>query len=461
MLRTTVSRIIRLGIPLLAGNFAVYLMKAVDLAMLGRLGTDTLAAAGIATIATGVLYTLIWPVALGVQALASRRYGRQLRDGDGDAEAEETGRVVANGAAAGWLAAALALLLSLLVEPLLRRILANPALVDLSLQYIRTLRWSLPVLCLGMAHRGFLAAVNRTHLVMAATLLTNGLNILLNWILIYGNLGFPVLGMRGAALGTLLAEAVYTLLLVGYGLSAPDLRRYRLLRFRHLEGSMIRDIIRNMVPPGVQNAAALTIFLTYQTMVERLGTEYLAVTGLLFTMFRINKTLVGGFAQGASILVGNRLGAGDRKGAAEVFAAQQLIALAIGLVIAASLLAAPRAVLGLFSLSPGLVPLGVSAIRFFTLFFFIEVTGYSLEIIFSHNGWGTLVLVSEFVTNVIFILGLTWAGVWIFGWGIYGAWAGFAAYQVAHAAILFVGYLSGRWRDVEVERNRPAEEPVA
>jgi Na+-driven multidrug efflux pump len=77
MFRTTLLRILTLGAPLLAGNLATYLMKVVDLAMLGRLGTETLAAAGIATLTTGVLYTFVWPVSLGVQALGSRRYGRQ------------------------------------------------------------------------------------------------------------------------------------------------------------------------------------------------------------------------------------------------------------------------------------------------------------------------------------------------------------------------------------------------
>jgi MATE family multidrug resistance protein len=97
---------------------------------------------------------------------------------------------------------------------------------------------------------------------------------------------------------------VITALFIAYGQLSPIIRPYRLLRFAHVRRTTIRDIITVMIPPAVQNIAALSIFLTYQTLVGRLGTEYLAVTGLVFTMFRINKTLVGGFAQGASILVG-------------------------------------------------------------------------------------------------------------------------------------------------------------
>lgn len=454
-------RILKLGAPLLAGNLATYLMKAVDLAMLGRLGTETLAAAGVATLATGVLYTFIWPVSLGVQALASRRYGRQVAGGDTATLRRETAWVLSNGAIAGWFTATLALALSTLIGPVLHLLLADAGLADLAMEYVRVLRWSMLIMSLGMAHRGFMSAVNRTGIVMAATILGNGLNVLLNYTFIFGNFGAPALGIQGAALGTLLAEAALTLLFVLYGQLHRDMRQYRLLRFAHVRMTTIEDIIRVMIPPAVQNAAALSIFLTYQSLIGRLDTGYLAVTSLLFTMFRINKTLVGGFAQGASIMVGNSLGAGKKERSRRIFLAQEGIALIIGTLIAIALLSVPRMVLGLFSLEHELVPLGVQALRFFTLFFFIEVLGYSFEIIFSHNGWGKLVLYSEFSTNIVFILGFTILAVWVFDFGIFGAWSGFALYQVAHAAILTAGFLSRRWQEVEVERPRSVARETA
>jgi len=453
MLLHAVIRIMTLGAPLLAGNLSTYLMKAVDLAMLGRLGTETLAAAGIATLATGILYTLVWPVSLGVQALASRRYGRQITEKNAPERVAETGWVLSNGAIAGWITATVALLLSTVVGPVLRLLLADEALPGLAMEYVRVLRWSMPIMTLGMAHRGFMGAVNRTGIVMVATVLGNVLNVVLNYAFIFGNFGAPALGIAGAAVGTLISEALMTLLFIVYGQMALGLRRYRLLRFAHVRRSTIIDILRIMYPPAVQNVAALSIFLTYQTLIGRLGTGYLAVTSLLFAVFRINKTLVGGFAQGASILVGNHLGAGDRTGARTVILAQETIALGIATVIAIVLLSVPESILSIFSVEAELVPLGVRALFFFTAFFFIEVLGYSYEIIFSHNGWGKLVLASEFVTNVIFILGWTIVAVWVLDWGIYGAWSGFALYQVAHATILFGGFLSGRWQQVQVERT--------
>jgi len=447
-----IRRILILGAPLLAGNMSTYLMKLVDLAMLGRLGTTMLAAAGIATLAAGILHTFVWPVALGVQALSSRRYGWQQSHGDSDEGAARTGRVLSNGAVAGWMAVCLALALSLLLRPGLDLILDNEEIADLAWNYVKILRWSTIVLALGMAHRGFFAAINRTGIIMIGMVIGNVLNVLLNWVLIFGNLGFPAMGIRGAAWATFLAETILAATYIVYGLRSAPMHRYRLLRFRHVKASVVHDIIRVMIPPAVQNAAALAIFLGYQAIVERIGTDVLAVTGLVFALFRINKTLVGGFAQGASIIVGNELGAGRPDDAQRALRAQEAIAMVIGLAVAAFLVLTPTVVLRLFAIDAQLVPLGIAALRFFAGFFFVEVMGYSLEIVFNHNGWGRLVLVSEFTTNLVGILGATALAVFVFDWGIYGAWAGFALYQILHAGILATGFFSGRWKTVEVER---------
>jgi MATE family multidrug resistance protein len=197
MNRKTIRSIITIGAPLLAGNLATYLMKAIDLAMLGRLGTETLAAAGIATLSTSVLYTFMWPVSLGVQALASRRYGRQTaapRE-ETDQRRRETAWVLSNGVIAGWISISIALVLSTLIEPILSALLGNPTIVALAMEYVRVLRWSIVVLSVGMAHRGFFGAINRTGIVMAATVIGNLLNVFLNYTFIFGNFGAPAWGL--------------------------------------------------------------------------------------------------------------------------------------------------------------------------------------------------------------------------------------------------------------------------
>ena len=95
----------------------------------------------------------------------------------------------------------------------------------------------------------------------------------------------------------------------------------------------------------------------------------------------------------------------------------------------------------------------VVGLRFFAPFFLVEVLAYSLEIVFTHNGWGRYVLMSEAVTNLGGIVAITALAVFVFSWGHWGAWAGFATYQVGHAVILGYGLRSGRWLHAAVEES--------
>jgi MATE family multidrug resistance protein len=191
--------------------------------------------------------------------------------------------------------------------------------------------------------------------------------------------------------------------------------------------------------------------LLFEAMVSRIGTVYLAVTHIVLSFFRINKTIVGGFAQGTAILVGNALGAERHRDAVRVMKACELLGALIGGILLLAALLVPGLLVRIFSGEPEVIAAGIPALRFFAIFFFIEVLGYSFEIVFTENGWGAYVLFSEFLTNVLFILGLTFLLTRVFAFGIYAAWLSFAIYQVMHALILFMGYLNGKWLKVRLD----------
>jgi Na+-driven multidrug efflux pump len=186
-------------------------------------------------------------------------------------------------------------------------------------------------------------------------------------------------------------------------------------------------------------------------MVGTLSAVHLAVIHLVFSLFRINKTIVGGFARAAAILVGNALGRDDLEGAEGYMRAAVGLGVVVGTVIMTTILLFPEATAALFTNDADTIALGAQALRFFAVFFFVEVTAYSFEIVFTGNGWGRFVLASEFSTNIVFILGLSALLLFVLELGTYAVWSGFAVYQIAHAAILTGGYLSGRWKHVQLE----------
>lgn len=449
MLNMLIKEIVVLGVPMLASQLSHFFLHAADTAMVGRLGTVPLAGIGMGSLFSAVLFTAVWPVWLGVQALAARRNGSGR-------EFDRVGEVVDTGIVIGLVAAAAGFAGSFAAPWIIGRLTGDPLIREYAAGYVSVMRFLLPAVAFASASSGFLAAVKRTKSIMIANIGKNVINIALNYVLIFGKLGFPAMGIRGAALGSVISEWLSALFLVSR-VMAPELRlKYRTLFFDRVSAPVAGSILRTSLPPMVQNQAALFMFLVFEGFLGRLGAVYLAATHVVFSLFSINKTLVGGFADGASILVGNALGAGDTGKARRCFHAQEIIALAIGSAVLLAALLFPSSLASIFTGDPESLAAATRAVRIFAPFFFIEVLGYSFELIFAGNGWGRFVLCSEFSTNVLFMIGLSWLLLFHFGLGAEAGWYSFGVYQVAHASILFSGFLSGRWKKVEVEPVKSA-----
>jgi len=442
-MKNPIKQILKVGAPLLASQLAHYLLNIADMAMVGRLSNEDLAAIGMAGLFTGVIFVLIWPISVGTQVIASRRFGREEA---GLSSTQETAEVLNNSLLLSFVIGITAYLLSFSAWPVLRLIIKDEQLLDLSMQYIKVYRWGYLIAAPAMAYQGFFSSVQKTRIVMVATMVANGSNIFFNYIFIFGKLGMPRMELQGAALGTVLSLSLSTLVCLVFALSNKDLKRYPIHRFSAPDRSLIKRILSHAAPPMVQNGIAMFIFLLYEGMVANMGTIYLAVTHVVFALFRINKTLVGGFARGAAILVGNSLGVKKIDQASLVIRRMQLLAVMLGTTILLLIYLFPAPIYQLFSPDPAALPIAIKALRFFCFFFFIEIVSFSLEIIFQSNGWGGYVLISEFSTNILFILLFTWFFAVYKNGGISIAWLGFALYQVGHSLILSIGWLSGLWK---------------
>jgi putative MATE family efflux protein len=331
-----------------------------------------------------------------------------------------------------------------------RKVLAQPGVAEGAIDYIRYIRWSVVFIGIGGSIQGVMNAMRRTRAVMVITVAANVLNVFLNWMFIFGRLGAPAMGLAGAGLATLVSQFFQASALVFLMIFSPSLAPYRKESLKPEKG-LTRRVASMSLPIAVQNGLALLIFLAFDTVVENLGTIYLAVTQVVFSFYRINKTLVGGFARGAGIIAGNALGADDAEGARRVTAAQQKLGLGIGLAVMVLVLSVPGSLVRIFTSDADVIELGSRALRFFAVFFLVEISAFSLEIIFQSVGWARFVLFSEFSTNIVFILGATLLLVRFTDWGIWAAWTGFALYQVGHALILSAGWLSGRWLKTGVD----------
>jgi MATE family multidrug resistance protein len=327
-IRAEIRATLALATPLAVANLAQMAMGVTNTVMVGRLGAVPLAAAGLG----GMLFFAFGVMLQGIPFAVAPLSAHALGAGDRGA----AGRIAGAGLA-------LAVLLSLpFVAVLMRldRVLLtlgyDPQLAHEIGRYLRALAWGAPAF-LGLAVlRSLLAALSRTGAVMAVLLACVAGNAALNWVLIWGRLGAPALGMAGSGYAS---AASQWLILVGLALclqAIPGVAGLRVWRNMLRSGStQIIAILRLGLPIGVLRGIEVGLFACTGILMGLLGAAALGAHQLVINCAGISFMVPLGLSQAATVRVAYELGA-DRADAARR-AGFTAIALGIGFMTAAAL----------------------------------------------------------------------------------------------------------------------------
>ncbi len=286
---------------MIAGQVGQMLMGWVDTVMIGHLGVDELAACSLANTLTAVVMVFGFGVLSSVSVKASHAFG--AGDKVGTARAFLCGDVLA--VLLGMIMVALVYLLCALL-PLLRQ---PEAVTELAGSYLVLLGWSMAPMLLLTSSRNFSEALGRPWPPFWILMGSVALNALLNWVLIYGNLGAPALGLDGAGLATLLARLAAAIALIAYVRSRevyrPFRNQFKLLatRWQHL-----RELLAIGLPVGFQLLCEIGAFGFATVMIGWLGVSSLAAHQIAITCAATTFMVPLGLAMAVTVRVGHALG---------------------------------------------------------------------------------------------------------------------------------------------------------
>ena len=305
--RSLRKEIVRLAFPIALQQFMTALVGACDAIMLGKLSQDAMSAVSLATQVTFVFNLFMFAFMAGENMFVAQYYGKG--DYTGISQVFSLVTKICGCIAVVFLAGTL-----FFSEQLMRILTNEETLIVLGSEYLRVI--GISYVFSGIAQT-FLAIMKNCGAVNMSTLI-NGvmviLNIALNAVFIFGLSGFPKMGIKGAALATVLATVVQFLWSVGYVLC-----RIRAVKFslRSCEKKLFGRFWQKAVPLLINNLAWGIGFSMYSVIMGHLGTDAVAANGIA----NISKNLVVCFCLGlgnaGSIIVGNRLGADRLKEAKE------------------------------------------------------------------------------------------------------------------------------------------------
>ena len=340
--RSLRKEIVRLALPIALQQFMTALVGACDAIMLGKLSQDAMSAVSLATQVTFVFNLFMFAFMAGENMFVAQYYGKG--DYTGISQVFSLVTKICGCIAVVFLAGTL-----FFPEQLMRILTNEETLIVLGSEYLRVI--GISDVFSGIAQI-FLAIMKNCGAVNMSTLI-NGvmviLNIALNAVFIFGLSGFPKMGIKGAALATVLATVVQFLWSVGYVLC-----RIRAVKFslRSCEKKLFGRFWQKTVPLLINNLAWGIGFSMYSVIMGHLGTDAVAANGIA----NISKNLVVCFCLGlgnaGSIIVGNRLGADRLQEAKEVGETLTKTAIIAGIVSGLVLIALSPFITKMVDLTP-------------------------------------------------------------------------------------------------------------
>ena len=446
-LRPHLAATLVLGLPLIGSHLARMAIGVSDTVMVGWYGVEPLAALVLATSFFHILFFLGMGYGIGVMGLIATALAR----GDETGVRRETRMAL-------WLSfghAALVMPLMWFSGPILIALGQTPEIAGLAQDYLRVGGWGLAAVLGGLTLNSYLAALERTQVVLWITLAGLPVNIALNWLLIFGNLGAPELGVRGAALASVVTQWLQLVALVAYAAWLPAARRFRLFqRFWRPDWGVMRAVLRLGLPIGLTMLAEGGLFVGTNVMMGWIGTQPLAAHGIALQIASITFMVPLGLSNAATVRVGRAKGRDDPAEMRDAAIAALAVGLGVAALSALAFLTVPRSIVMLYldpadPQTPALVALAAGLMFYAALFQMADATQVValglLRGVHDTRVPMAIAAVSYWGIGMPVAWGLAFPG----GMGPGGLWLGLVAGLVTAATLLLLrfwrGWARGDW----------------
>ena len=418
--------VLRLAAPIALTQIGMVLYGTVDMLFVGRLGSAAIAAVGLGSMTYFTGFVIGMGVVMGIDSHSSKAFGAGRPD--------LCGQLLIHTLAIALMVAAPLFFLFALAGPIFRAIGVAPEVLSGATDYLAVLRWGIfPGLCF-VACRQFLQSMSVTAPLVAAIVVGNLLNAALDAALVFGRWGAPALGVRGSAFATLGANLI--MLFVAAASAWSRLRAID-FRFHGWRRSLFVDVVALGLPGGLQMLAEVAIFSLVTALIGRLGAEILAAHQLTLNMASMTFMVPMGLSHAAAARVGQAIGRGDRRAAADSGRAATVMAVAFMAVMGVLFAAVPGFFLGLFDASAAVIRVATPLLYCSAAFQVFD--GTQAVLTGALRGYGETRRPLLFNLFGHWLIGLPLGTFLTFrlGWGATGLWIGLTAGLVVVACLLW------------------------
>lgn len=413
-----IREILRIGLPIMLGQACVIILAFADNIMIGWHSVDELAASSF----VNNVMNLFILTELGFAAGMTPMIGAD----NGTGNIKGIGITVKNGLVTNGIIGGISLILLTIIYLRLDHFGQAPELTPYIKPYFIIVGIS-TVFALGFnVLKQFTDGICRPMISMTLLMIGNILNIFGNWVMIYGRLGFPEMGLTGAGISTLVSRVLILIVFAVYIFKSKKMNEYaRAIKDALLSRDKMKGVFKMGYPVGIQMALESSTFTFAAVMAGWLGVIQLAAHQVVITISQLFFLMMQGLSFAVSILVSNAFGRKDLKSVREYARKGYFMTLGISVTLSVLLYCFRYQAAGIFSDSPEVTALAVSL--FFLLFAY--QFGDGLQLCFANVLRGIQdvkpIMYAAFVSYYLIAIPSAYLLGFKAGLGIHGIWMGF------------------------------------
>ncbi len=441
--RSTVLIILSLAIPAMIENILQVLLGTVDTYFIGRIGSEAIAGVGVTNLIMNIYISFFIAIGVGTTAIVSRSIG--AKDIDRANRSVKQSIIIALGI--GLVFGGLNLIFA---REILSFLGADESVIRYALPYFLSVAVPCVFLCLMMVLSSSLRGAGDTKTPMKVAIVSNIINIILDYILIFGIFNFQGLGILGAGIATTVSRVMGVLLLLLSVNGNKTKIHIDLFRKWELDLDIIRSISRIGLPAGVEKLIMRFGQLVYGGLIITIGTKAYAAHNIAGTIEAYSYLPGMGFGVAAATLVGQHLGAKNPEEAKEFGLISNILATIFMIFMGVVFYVFAPFLAGIFSKDPQVISLVVKVLRIIALFQpFLCMT---LVITSALQGAGDTKF--PMYSTLFGIWGIRVLGVYILGiklnLGLVGVWLAYALDITVRGTILLLRFLRGKWKEIKI-----------
>lgn len=437
--RDFLRSMLAIAVPIAFQQLITASLNMIDVLMVGQLGETAVAALGLANQIFFLLILFLFGVTSGMSIFTAQYWGK----GDVENIRKVLGICLA---IAVFVAAGFTLAATLVPQKLMSFYTEDQAVIKLGSDYLRIVGLSYVMMAITVSYISVLRSITMVKITVLVSVVALGLKTLLAYLLIFGIGIFPELGVRGAAIGTAVGwtfECVLLLILV-YALKTPLAANP--LSFFRFKRPFMMSVLRTSLPAALNEVLWSVGITSYNAVYARIGTEAIAAVNINATIEELVFVLFIGLGNACAVMVGNKIGAGEKEVAFEYGRRFAILGVASAIFGGAIVFSLRETVIGLYQISPSAAESLRGLMLVYALSIWIKVLNFMLFIGALRAGGDTrYAMFTELFS--IWMIGVPCAliGGFVLHLPVYGVYALVLLEEAAKAIIVFRRYLSRKW----------------